>query len=74
MSSAQVKSCGRIEALSEVIASAKPETTVFLIACLTNFLTLIEGESSSVALKVEPTMLEFRDIVFEACLSQLDRY
>ena len=73
MVSAQVKTCGRLEAFSEVIRSAKAETTVFILACLTNFLTSIEGESSSTSLRVEPVLLEFRDLIYEACEGKPDK-
>ena len=74
MSGAQVKICGQLSALAEVIRSVSPETTIIILACLTNFLTSADGESSSAAIRVQPVLLEFRDIIVDFCLEYPDRW
>ena len=74
MSSAQVKTCGNISALAEVLRSVRAETTVCVLACVTNFLTGSEGSSSSAGLRVQPQLQDFREIVLDFCSEQPERF
>ena len=74
MSSAEVKICGRIESFAETLRSMRSTSTVCVIACLTNFLTSTEGASTSAAIRVQPTLIEFRDIILDFCSEQPERY
>ena len=47
MAKAEVNICGRIEAVREVMRSTRAETTIVLVACLTNFVTSADDSSSS---------------------------
>ena len=47
---------------------------VVLIACLTNFLTMSEGESSSANHRVEPVMSEVREILASYCQEFPERF
>ena len=74
MAEAQVKICGKIEALSEVLRAVRSDVTVCIIACVTNFLTSTEGASSSAGVRVQPTLLEFKDIILDFCQEMPERY
>ena len=65
VSSSQLLSCGRLQVLAESLSSIRPETTVCIVSCLTNFLTAAEG-ASSVSLRVEPILVKFRDLLLGA--------
>ena len=73
MAEAQVKICGRIEAMAETLRSVKSDTTVCLVACLTNFLTSSEGASTSAGVRIQPSLLEFRDILLDFCQEMPER-
>ena len=67
MSTAQVKTCGRIEAVSETIRSIPYNVSVIIMACLTNYITSSEPVSTIVSLRVEPVLQEFREILLDFC-------
>ena len=67
MVGAQVKTCGNLDALPMVLRSVRAESTICILACLTNFVTSAEGESSSTGLKVQPIITEFREIILDYC-------
>ena len=73
MASAQVKTCGKLEALSEVLRSLSSQVTICILACVTNFLTSIEGASSSASVRVQPILFEFRDVLLDYCSEQPER-
>ena len=73
MSGAQISTCGRVEALAEVLRNTRSESTVVVVACLTNFLTSSEETSSSVGLRVGPVLRSFREIVLDFCQEQPER-
>ena len=58
MSQSQQLSCGLLTSLVETLSLVRPESTICLIACLTNFLTQSTETSSSVSQRVEPVLLE----------------
>ena len=74
MAEAEVKTCGRIEVLAEVLRSVRSQTTVVVLSCLTNFLTSSEGTSASAGLRVEPVLVDFREILLDFCSEQPERY
>ena len=74
MSGAQVKTCGKLEALSETLRSVRSDTTVCILSCLTNFLTSSEGSSATVSLRVDPVLQEFRNIVLDYCQEMPERF
>ena len=59
MSGSQQIPCGRIEVLTEALSTVREESTVLVLACVTNLLTSTSDESSSVSLRVEPVLQEF---------------
>lgn len=59
MSEAQVLICTRMSTLTTNLSSVRPDSTVVLLSCLSNFLTGCTGPSSSISLKVEPVFREF---------------
>ena len=74
MSSAQVKTCGNLDALAMVLRSIRAEATICVLACLTNFVTSAEGESSSAGLRAQPIFSEFREIVLDYCSEFPERF
>ena len=74
LSSAEVKPCSKVESLDEVIRSLRIESTICILSCLTNFLTDTTGSSESVSLRVEPVLIQVRDILFSYCQEQPERY
>ena len=71
---AQVKSCGHLDAFDEVVRSIKPEVTIVILACITNFITSSEGASTSASLRVEPVLKELRDLLMSICQDKPNRY
>ena len=65
MSTAQVKTCGKLETFTESLRSVRSDVTIVIVACLTNFLTSIEGASSSVGLRIDPVLQEFKEILLD---------
>ena len=74
MSSAEVKTCGRLDLLAETLRSIRPETTACILSCVTNFIADSPVSSDSVSLRIEPVLLEFRDLLYDYCQEQPDRY
>ena len=74
MSGAQISTCGRIEALAEVLRGTRSESTVVVVACITNFLTSSEEISTSVGLRVGPVLSSFREVILDFCQEQPERY
>ena len=73
MSGAQIKTCGRVESLAETLRSIRSETTVILLACLTNFITSTAGDTPTISLRVDPVLQEFREILLDFCQEQPER-
>ena len=70
---AQVVQCGRFEVFSQSLTSIKPEVTICVISCLTNFLTSSEDTSASVAHRVGPVLDDVFTKVAEECVSNPGR-
>ena len=74
MANAQVKTCGRLEALGETLRLVRSDVTVIILACLTNFLTSSEAIASNVSVRVEPVLREFREIILDYCQEFPERF
>ena len=74
MVGAEVKTCGRIEVLSEVLRSVRSQSSVVLLSCVTNFLTSIDGVSTNAGIHVQPTLIELREVMLDFCSEQPDRW
>ena len=75
LDSSQVLVCGRLALLSEALREVRPESDVCVVACVSNFLcSSSTSGSSSVGLRVEPALLDFKAKILEACLANPDRY
>ena len=59
MSGCQVIPCTKLSILVEAMKSIREESTVCVVACLSNFLTSSEDAGSSISFRVEPVLLEF---------------
>ena len=73
MSSCQVVPCGKLALLAESLRSVRQETSVCIVACLTNFLTSSEDTGGSVGFRVEPVLLELLTILSNAAAEGPDR-
>ena len=73
MSSCQVVPCGKLALLAESLRSVRQETSVCIVACVTNFLTSSEDTGGSVGFRVEPVLLERRTILSNAAAEGPDR-
>ena len=65
---AQILSCGHLEIFSDALAKIRKESTVCIVACITNFLTSVDGPSS-VSQRVQPVLQDVRDLLHEVCSS-----
>ena len=78
MCDAELKSCGSLAVLAEVLRSVRSESTGCIIACLTNFLVSPDsdaggGSSSSAGLRIEPVLQDIRGVVLDFCQEQPER-
>ena len=73
MSGCQVLQVGRLALLAESLRSVRAESSVVIIACLTNFITKI-SDGSSVSSRVEPVLLEALEILNSHAESNPDRF
>ena len=71
--SAETKICGKFELFAETLRSIRPESTACIVSCLTNFIAEADGSSVSVSSRVEPILLEVRDVLLDFCEEQPDR-
>lgn len=69
LSDAQVISCSRLTVLPDALRSARTTSNIIILACITNLLTASE-ESSSVAARVAPVLIEFRQCLEAFCASR----
>ena len=65
VSSSQLLQCGRLPVFSDALSKIRPESNVCIVSCLTNFLASAEG-ASTVSLRVEPVLTQFRDLLLGA--------
>ena len=72
MSSCQVLPCGKVALLAEALRAVKAESTVVLVACLTNFLTSSADAGSSIIFRIEPVLRESLATLNEAALVRPD--
>ena len=70
MSGAQVIPCGQISVLAEALRQVRQTSNVTVLSCITNFMTRSDESVSSVSLRVEPIIKNFKSILDDA--SQLN--
>ena len=70
MSGAQVIPCGQISVLAEALRQVCQTSNVTVLSCITNFMTRSDESVSSVSLRVEPIIKNFKSILDDA--SQLN--
>ena len=73
LKAAQILKCGSLGTFSDVLGSVRPESTVCVIACLTNFLSSASGPTQT-SLRVDPVLQEFRSDLTEMCLAHPSRF
>lgn len=71
MTGAQVIPCGRLSLLSAALGSIRPESTLCIMSCITNFITS-SSASDSVSIRSEPVMLEFLEKLSQCCEARPD--
>ena len=74
MTGAQVKTCSNLDTLAQVLRTVRNESTICILACLTNFLTQANGASASAGLKVQPIIAEFKEVVLDYCSEFPERF
>ena len=75
LKSAQVIPCGHLAIFSESLLKVRAETTICIIACLTNFITSSdETTSSSVSGRIEPVLTAIAETLQAACENNPDRF
>ena len=70
--SAQVLTCGHFETFGDTLSKVRPESTICIISCITNFLTAIDGRTS-VSQRIQPVLGDVRDLLHEVCGSNSTR-
>ena len=74
MSSAELKLCGSIDIFSGTLRSIRSESNACIVACITNFLTSSEPDSSaSTSQRVEPVLREVHEVLLSFCEEQPER-
>ena len=69
---AQVLPCGHMDIFAETLGKVKPDATVCIVSCLTNFLTSAEG-STTVSHRIDPVLKVMHSALTEFCAAQPDR-
>lgn len=67
MSSAQVIPCTKLGVFRQSLAAIKEETTVCIVACVSNFITDSVESSSSVSQRISINLKEFFDVLSQSC-------
>ena len=73
MLTSQVLLCQRQEILSQSLRSIKRETSVCVLACITNFLTSSDDVSSTINHRVDPVLVDFFKCLDAECQANPDR-
>ena len=75
MSGCQVLPCEKLSVLAETLKAVRVESNVVLIACLTNFLTSIDGSiSASVSGKIAPLLSLIVESLKSVCQDNPNRF
>ena len=72
LKSAQIIPCGHLGIFSESLSKLKPDITVCIVSCVSNFLTGAEGPST-ISHRVDPVMQQIKNILVESCASFPER-
>ena len=75
MSSAELRVCGHYDIFNESLRSIRSESDAVILSCLSNFITNspYEGFEVSAAARVEPLLLEVREVLLSFCQEFADR-
>lgn len=73
MESCQVLLCNRLDLLAQSLRSIKPDVSVCVLSCLSNFISSAEETSASISPRVNPVLDEVFSLVNEACQAFPDR-
>ena len=75
LKAAQVIPCGHLAIFSESLRKVRSETTVCIVACLTNFLTSADSStSSSVSGRLEPVLASIVETLRAVCADNPHRH
>jgi hypothetical protein len=72
MESAQVVPCTRFEAFRTSIGTVREESSVCIVACVTNFLTS-SSQSDTLSLRIDPVLRDFFSVIVSECEKNRDR-
>lgn len=67
LEAAEVVLCTRRELLPQCLSKVRPESNVCVMSCLTNFLTDTDDTSSSISVRVDPTIESFIEKISIEC-------
>ena len=73
LKASQILSCGHLGIFQEMLSKVRPESTVVIVSCLTNFLASSEGPDS-VSQRIEPVLSEIREALDAACTEKPERF
>ena len=73
LKAAQILTCGHRGIFTESISKVREESSVVIVACVTNFLSSASGPTT-VSSRVEPVLQEFRASLDEACAASPERF
>ena len=72
---AQIIPCGNLEIFSESLQKVRAETSVCIVACLTNFFTSADAStSSSVSGRIEPVLTRIAEALWAVCEENPNRH
>ena len=72
---AQVLSCGKLPLLADRLHEVRPESTIVILACLSNFLAdaaSSDSTSTSASVRIEANLLAAQEIIVKACSDRPD--
>ena len=73
MLDSQVLICNRPEVLQQSLRSVRKESTICVLACITNFLTSSEDSSDTLSIRIDPVLGDFFTTISASCQSNPSR-
>lgn len=73
LEASEVLLCTRRELFPQCLSKIRAESNVCVLSCITNFLTATEDSSSSISVRIDPTLESFFDKVSSECQAHPDR-
>ena len=70
---AQVLPCGHLALLAPCMEKIRPESTIVILSCMTNFLASVDGPPT-VALRVQPVLQDVLALLQDQCSTYPDRF